>query len=385
MFRFLIFEPLKLVTLIQLHDLKFEPFISEEIITASIDRMAREINSEFKDKNPVFLGVLNGAFMVASEIIKRFEGNCEVTFVKLGSYEGTSTSGNVETLIGLSHSLEGREVVVIEDIVDTGNTLAAIDRILKSKKVAGYKISKLFFKPDAYKKNYKIDYTGMEIPNDFIVGYGLDYDGLGRNLTQIYKLKQESMTNLVLFGPPGAGKGTQATVLKEKYQLIHISTGDVFRYNIKNETELGRNAKSFMDKGHLVPDDVTIKMLEAEVDKNPDAKGFIFDGFPRTAAQAEALANLMSKKNTEVSAMIALEVDDEVLVERLLGRGKTSGRADDADESIIRNRIKVYYEETAILKQYYLKEDKYFGVNGVGSVEEITQRISDVIDDLQGK
>ena len=193
------------------------------------------------------------------------------------------------------------------------------------------------------------------------------------------------MTNLVLFGPPGAGKGTQATVLKEKYQLIHISTGDVFRYNIKNETELGRNAKSFMDKGHLVPDDVTIKMLEAEVDKNPDAKGFIFDGFPRTAAQAEALANLMSKKNTEVSAMIALEVDDEVLVERLLGRGKTSGRADDADESIIRNRIKVYYEETAILKQYYLKEDKYFGVNGVGSVEEITQRISDVIDDLQGK
>ena len=321
--------------------------------------------------------------MVASEIIKRFDGNCEVTFVKLGSYEGTLTTGKVETLIGLTHSIEGREVIVIEDIVDTGNTLAALDRILKSEKVAGYKIATLFFKPEAYQKDYKIDYIGMEIPNDFIVGYGLDYDGLGRNLTQIYKLKQEKMTNLVLFGPPGAGKGTQATVLKEKYQLVHISTGDVFRYNIKNETELGRNAKSYMDKGQLVPDDVTISMLEAEVDKNPEAKGFIFDGFPRTAAQAEALANLMAKKHTEVSAMIALEVDDEILVERLLERGKTSGRPDDADEAIIRNRIKVYYEETAILKQYYLKEDKYFGVNGVGSIEEITQRLSEVIDNLQ--
>lgn len=191
------------------------------------------------------------------------------------------------------------------------------------------------------------------------------------------------MTNLVLFGPPGAGKGTQASVLKEKYQLIHISTGDVFRFNIKNETALGKNAKSYMDQGKLVPDDVTISMLEAEVDKNPDAKGFIFDGFPRTAAQAEALSELLEKKNTEVSAMIALEVDDEVLVQRLLERGKTSGRVDDGDESIIRNRIKVYYEETAILKQYYLKQDKYFGVDGVGSIEEITGRISQIIDSLQ--
>lgn len=369
--------------MIQLHDLRFEPFISEEKITRSIDSIAEKINAEYKDKNPVFLGVLNGAFMVASEIIKRFEGDCEVTFVKLGSYEGTSTSGRVEALIGLSHSLEGRQVVVIEDIVDTGNTLAAIDRILTSHGVAGYKIATLFFKPKAYQKNYNIDYIGMEIPNDFIVGYGLDYDGLGRNLTQIYKLKQQGMTNLVLFGPPGAGKGTQATVLKEKYQLIHISTGDVFRYNIKNETELGRTAKSYMDKGQLVPDGITIGMLEAEVDKNSGANGFIFDGFPRTTAQADALSQLLQEKNTDVAAMIALEVEDEVLVERLLGRGKTSGRVDDADEEIIRNRIKVYYNETAILKDYYQEKGKYYGVNGVGSVEEITQRISEVIDSLQ--
>ncbi|WP_282017403.1 adenylate kinase [Salegentibacter mishustinae] len=191
------------------------------------------------------------------------------------------------------------------------------------------------------------------------------------------------MTNLVLFGPPGAGKGTQADILKEKYQLIHISTGDVFRYNIKNKTELGLNAKSFIDKGQLVPDEVTIKMLNAEVDKNEGANGFIFDGFPRTAAQADALAELLKLKNTEVTAMIALEVDDEILVDRLLERGKTSGRKDDADESVIRNRIEVYYNETAVLKEYYKKQDKYYGVDGVGSIEEITQRLSAVIDKLQ--
>lgn len=190
------------------------------------------------------------------------------------------------------------------------------------------------------------------------------------------------MTNIILFGPPGAGKGTQAAFLKEKYNLVHISTGDVFRYNIKNETDLGRLAKSFIDKGQLVPDEITIDMLSNEVDKNPEANGFIFDGFPRTEAQAEALGHLMDDKETQIDAMVALEVDDEVLVERLLDRGKTSGRADDADEEIIRNRIKVYYNETAILKNYYQKQDKYYGVDGVGSIEEITERLSEVIDKI---
>lgn len=368
--------------MIQLHDLKFEPFISEEKITSAIQDLSEKVNRAYDGKNPVFLGVLNGAFLVASEIIKRFKGNCEVAFVKLGSYKGTSSTGTVETILGLDVNLQNRHVLVIEDIVDTGNTLFAIDKILKGEKVADYKILSLFLKPEAYKGNLPVDFVGMEIPRDFIVGFGLDYNGLGRNLPQVYKLKKITMTNLVLFGPPGAGKGTQANILKEKYNLVHISTGDVFRFNIKNETALGLHAKSFMEKGLLVPDNVTINMLGAEVDKNPDAKGFIFDGFPRTVAQANALAELLEEKGTEVSAMIALEVDDEILVQRLLERGKTSGRKDDSDEAIIRNRIMVYYEETAILKQFYLKQNKYFGVDGVGSVDEITSRISAVIDTL---
>ena len=194
--------------------------------------------------------------------------------------------------------------------------------------------------------------------------------------------KTKKMTNIVLFGPPGAGKGTQAEVLKVKYQLVHISTGDVFRYNIKNQTQLGALAKSYMDKGHLVPDGVTMKMLNAEVDKNPDANGFVFDGFPRTAAQAEALALLMEEKSSQINAMVALEVDDQVLVGRLLERGKTSGRADDADEAIIRERVAEYYRKTDILKDFYKAQDKYFGVNGVGNIQEITARLSEVFDRL---
>tara|TARA_R110002072_G_scaffold163357_2_gene315959 strand:- start:43130 stop:43747 length:618 start_codon:yes stop_codon:yes gene_type:complete len=201
-------------------------------------------------------------------------------------------------------------------------------------------------------------------------------------LKSLFQNNKKSMKNIVLFGPPGAGKGTQAEVLKEKYQLVHISTGDVFRYNIKNATDLGTLAKSYMDKGHLVPDEVTINMLNAEVEKNADANGFIFDGFPRTEAQAIALSKLMEEKNSQINAMVALEVDDEILVGRLLERGKSSGRADDASEEVIRERIAEYYRKTDILKEYYMSQDKYYGVDGVGSIEDITKRLSDVIDKL---
>ena len=190
------------------------------------------------------------------------------------------------------------------------------------------------------------------------------------------------MINLVLFGKPGAGKGTQANFLKEKYNLEHISTGDVFRYNIKNGTALGNLAKTYIDKGDLVPDQVTIDMLKDEVEKNPDAAGFIFDGFPRTGAQAKALDELLEEKGMKIHATIALDADDEVLIKRLLERGKVSGRTDDQDVVKIKNRFEEYNEKTAPLIQYYQNQNKFHSVNGIGSIEEITQRLSAVIDTL---
>lgn len=369
--------------MIKLHDLYFKPFISDDAIQVAVQRMVDEIANDLKDEVPVFIGILNGSFMFVSDFVKLYPNPCEVTFIKLASYEGLKSSDDIQRLIGITQDLTGRTVVILEDIIDSGKTLAEVHRIFKNENVKELKIATLFYKPEAYKKDFKLHYVGIEIPDKFIVGYGLDYNGLGRNLPAIYQLKTtQHMTNLVLFGPPGAGKGTQANFLKEKYNLVHISTGDVFRFNIKNETALGMLAKSYMDKGALVPDQVTIDMLNAEVEKNADANGFIFDGFPRTNAQAEALDKLMDSKDSQINAMIALEVDDEILVERLLERGKSSGRADDADESIIRNRITEYYKKTAILKDYYAAQKKYFGVDGVGSIEEITERLSSVIDSL---
>ena len=369
--------------MIKLHNKEFKPFISSKEIDATIKNMVDQISKELGDEIPVFVGILNGSFMFASDFVKKYPKPCEVTFIKLASYEGVKSTEDIQRLIGLTQDLSGRSVIILEDIIDTGNTLAEVHRIFKNENVKSLKIATLFYKPEAYKKDFKIHYIGMNIPNKFIVGYGLDYDGLGRNLPEIYQIKEtQFMTNLVLFGPPGAGKGTQAEFLKEKYNLVHISTGDVFRFNIKNETALGMLAKSYIDKGELVPDQVTIDMLEAEVEKNASANGFIFDGFPRTNAQAEALDKLMESKDSSINAMIALEVDDEILVKRLVERGKTSGRADDADESIIRNRITEYYNKTAILKDYYSTQNKYYGVDGVGSIEDITKRLSAVIDSL---
>lgn len=192
----------------------------------------------------------------------------------------------------------------------------------------------------------------------------------------------KSMKNIVLFGPPGAGKGTQAVLLKDKYNLVHISTGDVFRFNIKNETELGKLAKSYIDNGDLVPDEVTIDMLKAEVNSNPDAEGFIFDGFPRTESQAISLDAFLNEKNESINGMVALEVPEDLLVERILNRGKTSGRADDQDVEKIKNRFQEYETKTSILKEYYQNQNKYFGIDGVGSIEEITSRLEKVFDNL---
>jgi adenylate kinase len=187
------------------------------------------------------------------------------------------------------------------------------------------------------------------------------------------------MLNVVLFGPPGAGKGTQSERLIEKYGLVHLSTGDVFRANIKGETELGTLAKSYMDKGQLVPDEVTINMLRSEVLKYPESKGFIFDGFPRTNAQATALDNLLSELNTTISIMLALEVEENELMQRLLKRAEVSGRADDANPEIIKNRIAVYNNETAPVKSFYQAQNKFVSIDGIGTIDDITARLYSAI------
>ena len=191
------------------------------------------------------------------------------------------------------------------------------------------------------------------------------------------------MTNLVLFGPPGSGKGTQAAFLIEKYGLIHISTGDLFRYEMSHDTPLGQEAKAYMAKGELVPDSVTIGMLRNKVEKHPNAKGFIFDGFPRTIPQAEALDALLISMDTAVSGLLSLEVGDAEIVQRILKRGETSGRADDNDEATVRKRIAVYKSETTPVFDYYAAQGKSHTINGLGSIEEIAGRLSAAVDSLQ--
>ncbi len=188
------------------------------------------------------------------------------------------------------------------------------------------------------------------------------------------------MLNLVLFGPPGAGKGTQSQNLIEKYSLIHLSTGDILRNEISNGTELGLEAKKLMDQGVLVPDEVVIGMISNKLDANKDANGFIFDGFPRTVAQAAALDDLLASKNEAISGMIALEVDKEELEKRLLLRGKDSGRPDDQNPEIIKKRVEEYNNKTAPVANYYKEQNKFTGVNGIGEINEIFAAISEVVD-----
>ena len=190
------------------------------------------------------------------------------------------------------------------------------------------------------------------------------------------------MFNIVIFGKPGSGKGTQANFLKEKYSLYHISTGDLFRKNISSKTKLGIEAKSFLDNGDLVPDSVTIKMLENEVLSNKQVKGYIFDGFPRTLAQAESLDTFLNSINLKINATIALDVDENELIIRLLDRGKTTNRSDDQDLEKIKNRFNEYNIKTSILINFYNKQGKFYSVDGKGSVDDITSRLFDLIESL---
>jgi adenylate kinase len=193
------------------------------------------------------------------------------------------------------------------------------------------------------------------------------------------------MIALILFGPPGSGKGTQAAKLMDKYGLIHISTGDLFRYEMGNNTPLGLEAKSYMEKGQLVPDSVTIGMLRNKVEAHPEAKGFIFDGFPRTLAQSVALDSLLAEQGAEVSGLIMLDVSDDEITRRILGRGLVSGRADDLDEAIIRKRIEVYKNETSPVFDYYHQKGKSHQIFGIGTIDDIFGRLCATIEGFEAE
>lgn len=188
------------------------------------------------------------------------------------------------------------------------------------------------------------------------------------------------MLNLILFGKPGSGKGTQASLIKNKYNLVHISTGDVFRKNMTNKTDLGMLAKGYMEKGELVPDEVTVNMLKEELEDHLPCEGFIFDGFPRTSYQAEKLDALLTKYSLNIHLTIALDVDKETLIKRLLNRGKSSGRADDQSEDKINKRLQEYDKKTKPLIEFYTKQNKYKSINGIGEMDDITARIVNLLD-----
>lgn len=372
---------------IKIHDKVFEPYLKESEIQIEISRIADEISQKYIGKKPVFVGVLNGCFQFAADLMKQIDFDCEISFVKVASYQGTQSTGHVRQLIGLDQKLRDRHVIILEDIVDTGNTIEAIHEELAGTGAKSIAVATLLFKDSVYSKEIAIDYIAKTIGPEFVVGYGLDYDGYGRNLNELYVLAKEqtlkadeNMLNIVLFGPPGAGKGTQAEKLKQKYNLVHLSTGDILRNEISNQTKLGMMAKEYMDKGELVPDKVVIDMIENILNQKNDASGFIFDGFPRTVEQARALDNLLQKHNTEIDLMLSLEVDDEELVARIVQRGRESGREDDKNESVIFNRIITYNKKTAPLKDYYSEQSKYNSVKGIGSIEEVFGRLIDRID-----
>ncbi|HTO36860.1 MAG TPA: adenylate kinase [Brumimicrobium sp.] len=370
----------------QVKDKTFQLYISESEILNAVQEVADQINSDYKNEKVIFIGVLNGAFMFAADLLKSITLDCEISFVKVSSYQGgTASSGEVRELIGLNTDVKDKHVILLEDIVDSGLTLSKLYTLMRLQSPKSLAVATMLYKPEAFKGEIPPKYVGIEIENKFIVGYGLDYEEEGRNTRAIYQItnKTNNMLNLVLFGPPGAGKGTQSENIVKEFGIIHLSTGDVFRFNMKNDTELGKLAKSYIEKGQLVPDEVTINMLKAEVNKHDNPKGFIFDGFPRTTAQAEALDEFLSEKGASISGMIALEVPEDELKERLRKRALDSGRTDDADPTIIANRIAVYNKETAPVKVFYQGQDKLHIINGLGNINDITNTIIETINSMK--
>ncbi len=374
------------MSVVKIKDKTFKTSIPEKEIKARIQAVADRINHDLADKNPLFLAVLNGAFVFAADLMRMITIPCEISFVKLASYQGTTSTGKITEVMGINEDLTDRTIVIIEDIVDTGLTMKRMIESLGTRHPASVHICSLLVKPEKLQVNLNIEYAAMEIPNDFIVGYGLDYDQQGRNLPDIYTLVNEdnlkNMKNIVIFGAPGSGKGTQSDLLIEKYGLGHISTGDVLRSEIKKGTELGKTAASYIDKGQLIPDALMVDILASVYDSfGTDHPGVIFDGFPRTIPQAEALKKMLEERGHRIAAMIELDVPEEELMTRLIKRGQESGRSDDNAETI-KKRLDVYHNQTSPLIEWYEKEGIRHHINGLGALDRIAGDIQQVIDQL---
>ena len=374
------------MSVVKIKDKTFKTSIPEKEIKARIQAVADRINHDLADKNPLFLAVLNGAFVFAADLMRMITIPCEISFVKLASYQGTTSTGKITEVMGINEDLTDRTIVIIEDIVDTGLTMKRMIESLGTRHPASVHICSLLVKPEKLQVDLNIEYAAMEIPNDIIVGYGLDYDQQGRNLPDIYTLVNEdnlkNMKNIVIFGAPGSGKGTQSDLLIEKYGLGHISTGDVLRSEIKKGTELGKTAASYIDKGQLIPDALMVDILASVYDSfGTDHPGVIFDGFPRTIPQAEALKKMLEERGHRIAAMIELDVPEEELMTRLIKRGQESGRSDDNAETI-KKRLDVYHNQTSPLIEWYEKEGIRHHINGLGALDRIAGDIQQVIDQL---
>ena len=374
---------------IQVLDKKFRISIPEAEVLRRIDAVAAQINHDMAGKNPIFLAVLNGAFIFAADLIRRITIPCEISFVKLASYQGTTSTGKVTEVIGINEDLSGRTVIIVEDIVETGITIHQMMESLGTRNPESVHVCTLLLKPEKLTIDIDLEYVVMRIPNDFILGYGLDYNHQGRGLKDIYTLvpenespKQKNMKNIVIFGAPGSGKGTQSDLLIKKYGLNHISTGDVLRAEIKNGTELGKIAKQYIDDGMLVPDSLIVDMLAGVYDTfGPNHRGVIFDGFPRTVPQAEALKKMLADRGHKVAAMIEPDVPEEELMKRLIKRGEESGRSDDNAETI-KKRLDVYHSQTSPLIEWYENDGIRHQINGLGELDRIFGDICQVVDEL---
>ena len=368
---------------IRLHDKSFKPFINYDEIESAIDKVAAQITADYKDSQdvPVLLCVLNGSILFTAELMKRLTFKCEIVCVKLSSYVGTKSTGEVRDIIGMTGDVKGKRVIIVEDIIDSGRTIANLTQMMEANGATETKICTMLLKPGCYKLDKKIDYVAMEIPDDFIVGFGLDYDGLGRNIKDIYVL-DENMKYYILFGPPGAGKGTQAASMAERFNLCHISTGDLLRGEMAKGTELGLKAKALIEAGELVPDEIVEGMIENKFDSVKGYSGFLLDGFPRTTAQAKALDAMLAKRDTKVSGVVSLMIPDEMIKERIRHRAAIEGRADDASDETISNRIKTYHEKTEPLVEYYKAAGAYNEIDGTGTIEEVRDRINSLMESI---